>query len=208
MTGLTIRPANDNEIVAVATLVAVTFANEPYVRAMLGHGDEVTGRLQAMLELQLRYQYLAHGEVDLAYEADELVGAGLWMASDAESGPTLAKLRRVPSYLRILGRRLPIAIRIEYESVRRQPKFPHWYLSMLAVSPDHQGKGVGRQLLEYRLSRIPADRPVYLEASTAGSARLYARHGFVDMGAVPIGDEPPMRAMWRPAAKFGVPHDS
>ena len=202
------QPARDEELAAVATLVAVTFENEPYVRATLGRGDGVALRLRALLELQLRDQYLPHGAVDVAYEGDELVGAGLWAPSDADAGPVLSRLARVPSYLRVFGRRLPTAIRVERESVRRQPRFPHWYLSMLAVSPDHQGKGIGAQLLEYRLARSPADRPVYLEASTPGSARLYARHGFVDMGAVPIGDEPPMRAMWRPATAFSAPRSS
>ena len=35
------QPARDEELAAVATLVAVTFENEPYVRATLGRGDGV-----------------------------------------------------------------------------------------------------------------------------------------------------------------------
>ena len=59
------QPARDEELAAVATLVAVTFENEPYVRATLGRGDGVALRLRALLELQLRGQYLPHGAVEV-----------------------------------------------------------------------------------------------------------------------------------------------
>lgn len=56
---------------------------------------------------------------------------------------------------------------------------PHWYLSMLGVSPECQGQGIGGKLLQPVLQE--ADRtkmPCYLETSTSGGVRFYQRQGF------------------------------
>jgi hypothetical protein len=42
-----------------------------------------------------------------------------------------------------------------------------------------------------------AGTPMYLEASSATSARLYRRHGFVDTGTLVPPGMPPLYAMWR-----------
>lgn len=56
---------------------------------------------------------------------------------------------------------------------------PHWYLSMLGVSPTYQRQGVGSLLLQPILKQADKDRlPCYLETSTEGGVRLYQRHGF------------------------------
>lgn len=208
MTELTLRPARDDELPAVAALVARAFEDEPWVRATFGSGQPVTSRVTRLMLLQLENHFLPHGAVDLAWDGDELVGAGLWASSDAKPGSVISRLRLIPQYLRLYGRRLPAAARIDLAAARRQPRFPHWHLDMLAVSPDHQGRGVGSRLLRYRLERLPEDLPAYLEATTSGSARLYSRHGFVELGPVPIGKEEPMRAMWRPAARFSRARDT
>lgn len=66
-----------------------------------------------------------------------------------------------------------------------QPEEPHWYLTDIVVSPDMQGRGVGSALLEHRLGLV-GDDPIFLEATTAGSARLYQRHGFHPLATVSV----------------------
>ena len=66
-----------------------------------------------------------------------------------------------------------------------QPEEPHWYLTDIVVSPDMQGHGVGSALLEHRLGLV-GDDPIFLEATTAGSARLYQRHGFHPLATVSV----------------------
>ena len=39
--------------------------------------------------------------------------------------------------------------------------------------------------------------PLYLEASSTASARLYRRHGFVDTGVIEAPGMPPLYPMWR-----------
>lgn len=74
-----------------------------------------------------------------------------------------------------------------------------WYLATLAVAPDAQGRGHGTRLLEHGLDRC--DGGCYLETSTDGAARLYARMGFgtVEEAARLLPEGPPHRRMRRTA---------
>jgi ribosomal protein S18 acetylase RimI-like enzyme len=62
---------------------------------------------------------------------------------------------------------------------RLHPRTPHFYLFVLGVDPELQGRGLGGRLLGQLTER--ADRlglPCYLETDKASSVRLYERHGF------------------------------
>lgn len=196
MSQVLIRPASTAEAGPVAELLAQAFSKDPSVEAMLGSGDHVTAQFAELLALQLRTQYLPHGVVEVAADGADLLGAAVWSRPDA-GGSALTQLRLLAGSLRILGQRFPTAMRVELQSVRMHPRFPHWYLYLLGVSPLAQGRGVGGQLLDHRLARL-GDDPAYLEASTAGSARLYRRHGFVRLGEVPMGATGSLLGMWLP----------
>ncbi|KAI1261774.1 acyl-CoA N-acyltransferase [Xylariaceae sp. FL1019] len=57
----------------------------------------------------------------------------------------------------------------------------HFYVNSFAVDPDHQNRGIGKQILEYCLQRADeAARSTWLVAFP-GSHSLYLRHGFVDV---------------------------
>ncbi len=59
------------------------------------------------------------------------------------------------------------------------PSDPHWYLFVLGVEPEEQGRGVGSALLRTLTERADHERVgCYLETDKASSVRLYERHGF------------------------------
>jgi len=59
------------------------------------------------------------------------------------------------------------------------PRDPHWYLSLLGVDPVHQGRGLGRALLDAWLAEVDrGGQPSYLETDREANLRFYARAGF------------------------------
>jgi ribosomal protein S18 acetylase RimI-like enzyme len=56
---------------------------------------------------------------------------------------------------------------------------PHWYLWVIGVAPEHQGRGVAGSLMQPIFSRADADRlPCYLETHKEAHVRIYERYGF------------------------------
>jgi len=63
--------------------------------------------------------------------------------------------------------------------IRRDVPTPHWYLSILGVDPDHQGKGLGGALLQPALAKADQEGlPCYLETLEEKNLAFYGRHGF------------------------------
>jgi GNAT superfamily N-acetyltransferase len=73
---------------------------------------------------------------------------------------------------------------------------PHLYLFAIGVLPDHQGRGLGGQLLEHGHRRL-GGLPAYLEATSTDSRRLYRRDDYTDLGRIDLPDGPSMWRMWR-----------
>ena len=70
---------------------------------------------------------------------------------------------------------------------------PHWYLWVLGVDPDAQGRGIGGGLLRPTLERASADGvPCYLETQTESNVAFYRKRGFdvLDEAREPVGDLP------------------
>jgi RimJ/RimL family protein N-acetyltransferase len=67
------------------------------------------------------------------------------------------------------------------------------------VAPERQGEGLGTALVRSVLDRCDREGlPAYLEASNAGSRRLYERLGFALTGRpLDLPDGPRMWPMWR-----------
>ncbi|MEK6326064.1 MAG: GNAT family N-acetyltransferase [Actinomycetota bacterium] len=102
--------------------------------------------------------------------------------------------------VRVFGRRLPLAFRARMRMERRHPRKPaHWYLAIMGVAPECQGRGMGSKLMYPALQTLDAQgTPAYLEASSVRSRALYERHGFEVTGEfnLPSGG-PPLWQMWR-----------
>ncbi|KAI1372842.1 acyl-CoA N-acyltransferase [Hypoxylon crocopeplum] len=80
---------------------------------------------------------------------------------------------------------------------------PHWYLEILGVRKEFQGKGLGKQLLQWGLSRADdAGAEAFLAASPAG-APMYKKYGFDLLETMEIDDGRRIESfMLRPAKKI------
>ena len=76
---------------------------------------------------------------------------------------------------------------------RRIAQGEHLYLQVIAVKPEHQGKGMGGRMLRYVLERADADSiPCYLETFGDDHVSLYRHFGFevAESGIIPGMQEP------------------
>lgn len=66
---------------------------------------------------------------------------------------------------------------------------PHWYLLVLGVDPQLQGRGLGSALVREGLARADqANCPCYLETSNERNLAFYERHGFTMLESATLGD--------------------
>jgi GNAT superfamily N-acetyltransferase len=124
----------------------------------------------------------------------------------------LDRPRRPPTQLPPALRHLPLRLRLavqnvldrrrsrrnvvwrrtaENDELRRQTfgDQPHWYLAPLCCWPEHQGKGVGKRLLNWAIERADKSEPVQpLFLESAPSARVVYLH----VGFVPVGERTAM----------------
>jgi len=62
---------------------------------------------------------------------------------------------------------------------KHHPKTAFLYLWFLGVKKEHQGKGLGSELLDLIIQKSEAsNKPIYLETSMSENVRLYERFGF------------------------------
>jgi ribosomal protein S18 acetylase RimI-like enzyme len=190
-------PAGHRAVPAALDVLSVAFATDPVMQRATPAARDRQDVVRRLLDVQLPDHLPPSGALDVAVtEEGEVVAAALWAGPDATGG-LREDLRRLPAYVRALGRSIVAAARIEAAARGVHPRFDHWYLYVIGALPAARGSGAGGALLAHGLDRVDrAGLPAYLEASTERSAGLYRRHGFVTLGPVP-GDGG--TAMWRPS---------
>jgi GNAT superfamily N-acetyltransferase len=179
---------------AVAAL-ARSFYDDPVMSWIFRDDSRRLEQLERGFALFGRTLWFNHDE---AYTTDARAGAALWLPPGTWKVGFLRQLTLLPAMVRIgrgdIGRLMRTLNLIENE----HPHDRHYYLPILGVSPEWQGKGLGTALLRPVLGRCDReDVPAYLEASSPRNRALYERHGFEVTGELRSGDSPPFWAMWR-----------
>ena len=124
--------------------------------------------------------YVRHG---LVFTTPELQGASIWEPPRLQPAGILNELPVGLRLAPLLGSRLLIAIRGWLPVHALRPRQPHWYLAVLGTHPQHQGRGVGANLMRAVLERCDHDGlPAYLEASRHETVSYYRRQGFELVG--------------------------
>ena len=77
---------------------------------------------------------------------------------------------------------------------------PHWYVPLLGVRPEAQGRGLSRAVLRPVLEAADRDRvPVYLETATEANVAIYQKFGFECRGFSKLTNGLPNWELLRPA---------
>jgi ribosomal protein S18 acetylase RimI-like enzyme len=127
------------------------------------------------------------------------LGVAVWVLPQPDEVQERERLRK-RTYLReVLGERgcLSYASIVDYMSARACKVVANdaWYLSIVAIAPETQGRGYGARLLAPTLAEADAATAVcYLETFNPRSLRFYERLGFATQAEL---DEPTTRARYR-----------
>ena len=197
--GSDVRKLTAADVPTVARALARAFHDDPVMNWVYVRDPEPVARLERAFGLYLRRLWLRHDE---CYATDRLFGAALWMPPHAWHVGPLEQLRLMPSMIAVNGRSLPRLLTVIRMIEKRHPGEPHYYLAVLGVEPELQGRGFGSALMQPVLARCDRERlPAYLESSKERNVVLYERHGFrvVEELRLPKSG-PPLWRMWRAPA--------
>lgn len=187
---ITTRPAEPTELARVKDLCLEAFDDEAVVAWLEPDPSSRRAYLTAMLDSSLPAMVGA-GHVILALDpAGEPIAASTWVPRDQGSDP-------VPDAADDERSQRMVALADATQS--RRPGVSHLYLSSMATLPHHRGHGAGGAMIDAGIAAAKSQSlPMYLEASTPGSRRLYERCGFRTSGApVSLPDRgPTLHPMW------------
>lgn len=132
---------------------------------------------------------------ETAYCVDGYAGAALWFPPGVEPD--------VEPVIELIQQSVSESEQADVFAVFEQmshyhPQEPHWYLPLIAVKPNQQGKGYGSALMQHVLKQC--DRtytPAYLESSNLANVPFYERHGFEVVATIQVGTSPPIFPMVR-----------
>ncbi|SDK89716.1 GNAT family N-acetyltransferase [Lacicoccus qingdaonensis] len=184
MSSVQIVPLENKHLDEAAHIIAKSFQTEEFAVNTFDFSDPKTEALFAeVLKIELEVFKKHDEKLDVVLYEGSVAGVSTVKVSSDRHGfshfkQTLKRLRKV----------LPVAKRVKYKKLFRlykamqQPKnIPKEAitLEMLAVSPDYQGKGIGKTMLnaldDYSAA---AGRPIYLYTANAENVSYYEKLGF------------------------------
>jgi len=186
-------PADHADIVDV---LATAFSQDAVFGALVPDARTRPTRLRRFFSLEAGPWALDFGNSWILRDGAEPLGAAVVVPSAHRHNPDQNHPMNVLRYLRTFGRNSLKARSFLQVIERAHPREDHLYLPFIGAA--QPGRGAGALLLSAMTrSADEAGSPLYLEASSATSARLYRRHGFVDTGTIEAPDMPVLYPMWR-----------
>lgn len=181
--------AAPSDIDEAVQALAAAFAEDPITRFLLEPGPAYPARVTAFFTLLMRARLALGMPVLLARTPAGIHGGAMGYSAERADWPKdIAEAwDRFEASIPGLTARMAA-----YDAIADQykPTEPHYYLGVLGVAPDMQGRGVGRQLLQRFCSLSAADarsRGVYLETAKPSNVPFYEGAGFVQTGHGALG---------------------
>ena len=197
--GSDVRKVTEADVPAVSKAVAAAFYDDPVITWIYPDDSRRLERFERSLEVYVRRIWLPH---DACYTTDNLIGGSFWMPPGTAKVSVLRQLSLLPALIATSRGDSGRLWRVLDMLDKKHPHDdPHWYLPLIGIEPDWQGRGFGVALLRPVLERCDAEgTPAYLEASSPRNRALYERHGFEVVDEIAVKDSPPLWPMWRKPA--------
>jgi GNAT superfamily N-acetyltransferase len=192
-----IRKAAPGDVAALAGALARAFDDDPVMGWLFPDPAGRRTTLPKFFTVHLTKIVMPHGEV---YTTGDVGGGALWEPPGKWRLGAWGQVRMLPDFIRLFGRRLPLASRGLNLVEAHHPRELHWYLAVLGTEPARQGQGIGSAVMAPILERCDREGlPAYLESSKESNIAFYGRHGFEVTGEIRLPDGPPVWPMWRPS---------
>jgi ribosomal protein S18 acetylase RimI-like enzyme len=191
-----VRKAERGDVDAISKALAAAFTDDPVMSWLIRDPGRRPKVLEGNFRLLLERIWLRHEET---YTTETSAGAAIWDPPGQWSVGIGRQIGLLPGALRVWGRMLPKALLTLAKIERGHPSESHYYLAVLGVKPESQGRGLGSAMMFPVLHHCDAERlPAYLEASSPRNRALYERHRFEVTQEFRVGaDAPPIWGMWR-----------
>lgn len=194
-----LRRATPADSTVLVRVLSRAFEADPLYRFLVPPGPRRDERLKGLFQLILRHLSDDWREVFTTNETDAVA---LWLRPGMQKVPPLRQALLLPAFARVLGvRAMPPGLRVMAHMDALHARFapePHFYLSILGVAPERQGKGLGTQLLGPMFERCDRERQrIYLETAQPRNVPYYERHGFKLLGETKHSEFPTLFSMAR-----------
>lgn len=191
------RRSSARDRTAIADAIARAFFDDPV--SIYLFPDETTRHEGYVRITEIAMDQFAGGGA--TYVNDPVQGAAIWQAPSPKPPGFLAQVSMSLRLLRTMGRGITRGIRLAQAMEANHYRKPHWYLAILGVEPEAQGRGLGSVLMKPILDHCDAEgMDAYLESSKAANIPFYQRHGFEVTGEIQIPDGPTLWPMLRKPA--------
>jgi GNAT superfamily N-acetyltransferase len=137
-----VRKATADDVSGIAQSLAKAFYDDPVTEWWLPDESRRMRQAQRIFEsIFLKRICLPHDET---YTTEEVVVGALWMPPGKWQLGLIENLRLLPFMAAVWGRGLPRVMRSLGYLDSKHPHELHYYLRILGVEPEWQGKGMGR----------------------------------------------------------------
>ena len=176
----TVRPLERADVDATAIVLGRAFAASPGyagILPFLAPGE----RAHAVHKVKRGFVQAAfrHQSAHVVVDGDRIVGASLVCAPGQFPISLAAFAWQATGCVRTGPRGVLNFLRIDRYLTRKHLREPHFYLFVLGVDPDCQGRGFGKSLLVHLNARADAAGvSCYLETDKEENVRLYRNAGY------------------------------
>ncbi|HUF08394.1 MAG TPA: GNAT family N-acetyltransferase [Rhodothermales bacterium] len=187
-----IRELNATDLERAGMALAQAFETDPMFQWMFTDAATRARFARQFARVPLRYG-LRYGR---ATESNDAQAVSIWIPPErplSMMGLIRCGMLAMPfhiglgPYSRFLGANAVMA-RFHNEHASE----PHWYLFVIGVCPELQGRGLGTALITEGLQRADQDGcACYLETSSERNVPYYERFGFRVVGEAPLGKNGP-----------------
>lgn len=182
---------------AVVEALVDAYEEDPVMNWAFRAGEKRHAGWAAYFRLNVERYALFDG----VFVAEGNHGAALWAPPGRYRVGWRDEISHLPEVLTMLGvGRLRRGLALMRQLQAHHPQEPHWYLNIMGVRRQLQGRGIGGALMRAGLALVDADRlGAYLESSHERNLPLYSRHGFQTQGELELAPGVRIWRMWRAA---------